>query len=146
MRCYRYAVIPHAILESILTIHRLRMSDCVVLKNPGKNSVQIVWPENAPDAMATITRVTMEPGAVSERHVHTSSEQIWIVERGEALLLLTDARPEIVRQGDIIRTPAGEIHGIENTGAEVFAYLAVTCPPENMATFYKSREKSMGQK
>ena len=73
--------------EAQLTIQRLKIDEAVVLRNPGKKSVQIVWPENAPEALATITRVTMEPGAVSPRHSHARSEQIWIVERGSGRLL-----------------------------------------------------------
>ncbi len=117
-------------------IERSSVTDAVVLHRPGKQSVQIVWPESSSDARATITRVTMAPGSVSPRHNHPTSEQIWIVEQGEAVLLLDDSRTEKVAAGDVIRTPAGDIHGIENTGQAPFAYLAVTCPPENMSGFY----------
>jgi hypothetical protein len=43
---------------------------------------------NAPDAQVSITRVVMEPGAISPRHSHPRSEQTWIVESGSATLLL----------------------------------------------------------
>ena len=38
--------------------------------------LQIVRPKNAPDASVTITRVTMEAGATSARHMHPVSEPI----------------------------------------------------------------------
>lgn len=122
-----------------MTLYRSRMSDCVVLSNLGKESIQIVWPENVPDSNVTITRVIMQPGAVSVRHAHLRAEQIWIIEDGEALLLLDGGKREIIQQGDIIRTPAGEVHGIENFGVSKFIYLAVTSPAENMEKFYSSR-------
>ena len=62
----------------------------------------------------------MEPGSVSERHAHTCSEQIWIVERGEGILLLGNEKTEALHAGDIVRTPAGEIHGVANKGKEPF--------------------------
>ncbi len=77
-----------------MAVQRLTIKQATVLRNPGKQSVQIVSPENAPDAAVTITRVTMEPGAISPRHSHARSEQIWIVEEGSTTLLLADGRSE----------------------------------------------------
>jgi mannose-6-phosphate isomerase-like protein (cupin superfamily) len=55
-----------------------------VLTKPGIASEQIVWPQNAPDAQVTITRVTMRPGTTSNTHSHPESEQTWIIEQGSA--------------------------------------------------------------
>jgi quercetin dioxygenase-like cupin family protein len=123
-----------------LTIQRL--SDFMTLQNPGIPSVQIVCPDNAPEARVTIARVTMEPGATSARHAHPTSEQIWLIERGSALLLMTDDRTDGLRAGDVVRTPAGTIHGVTNTGAEPFVYLAVTTPPLDFTPVYKGRQTS----
>jgi len=123
-----------------MTIHRLSLDRAAVLHHPGKQSAQILWPENAPDAQITMTRVIMDPGAISIRHSHAASEQTWIVEAGSATLLLADDHTEEMTTGDIIRTPAGDIHGIENTGTEPFIYLTVTTPPEDMTKFYVGRK------
>jgi quercetin dioxygenase-like cupin family protein len=77
-----------------MSIQRLSAVDFATLENLGVRSVQIVWPKNAPEALATITRVTMEPGAISARHSHPNSEQIWIVERGRATLLMDQDRTD----------------------------------------------------
>jgi mannose-6-phosphate isomerase-like protein (cupin superfamily) len=119
-----------------MTIQRLSTRDVTVLENPGKRSEQLVWPQNAPDASMTITRVTMEPGSVSVRHAHPQSEQIWIVERGSGQLLLDGAQSEL-NAGDIVRTPAGDIHGVENTGKEPLVYLAITTPPQDFRPAYQ---------
>ena len=71
-----------------MSIQRLSAVDFEVLENLGVRSLQIVWPKNAPEALVTITRVTMEPGSISARHSHPDREQIWIVERGRAMLLM----------------------------------------------------------
>lgn len=123
-------------------IQRLSASDFQTLENPGFKSVQIVWPENAPDALVTITRVTMEPGSISMRHSHPNNEQIWIVERGDATLLLDQDHTASLKAGDVVRTPPGSVHGVENTGQEPFVYLAVTTPPQDFRRAYRGSARS----
>jgi quercetin dioxygenase-like cupin family protein len=125
-----------------LTIQHFSAADFTTLLNPGVRSVQIVWPENEPEARVTITRVTMEPGAVSARHAHPVSEQIWLIEQGSAELLKADGDTEVLRAGDVVRTPAGMIHGVANTGDEPFIYLAVTTPPQDFTASYKTQHRS----
>jgi len=120
-------------------VQRIQPSDFEVLSNPGITSLQILWPANAPAARATITRVTIEPGAVSRRHAHPNSEQIWIVESGTATMLLADDATQIIGTGDVLRTPVGEIHGVVNTGNEPFVYLSVTIPPQDFMAAYQRR-------
>lgn len=119
-----------------MAVQRLRVADCAILAKTGIQSQQLIWSNNSPEAQVTITHVTMVPGAVSKRHAHAHAEQIWIVEQGEGLLLLANDRSERLHQGDIIRTPAGEVHGVENTGSGPLIYLAVTTPPQNFAKAY----------
>ena len=119
-----------------MAVERWRILECDVLVKPGIRSRQMVWPKNSPESQATITHVTMEPGSVSERHAHARSEQIWIVERGEGMVLLANEQTEVLRAGDIVRTPAGEIHGVVNSGKEPLVYLAVTTPPQNFSSAY----------
>ena len=112
------------------------VDDATVLRRPGTDSAQILWPDNAPNAQMTVTRVTMQPGAISPPHVHVNSEQVWIVEKGAATLLLGEGGTVLITAGQVVRTPPGESHGIENTGSEVFGYLSITTPPENFTTHY----------
>ena len=121
-----------------MSIQRWRIPECDVLVKPGIQSRQLVWPKNSPESQATITHVTMEPGSVSERHTHKGSEQIWIVERGEGILLLENEQTEVLCKGDIVRTPAGEIHGVANKGKEPFVYLSVTAPPQDFSFAYNT--------
>ena len=125
-----------------MAIQRLSAADFTTLHNPGFRSVQIVWPNNAPKARVTITRVTMEPGATSARHVHPVSEQIWLIEQGCALLLMDDGETDGLRAGDVVRTPAGTIHGVTNTSSEPFVYLAVTTPPQDFTPAYEGPQTS----
>jgi len=127
-----------------MAVERWRALECDVLTKAGIPSRQLVWPKNSPASLATITRVTMAPGAVSERHAHARPEQIWIVERGEGVLLLGDEQTEVLGAGDIVRTPAGDVHGVVNDGKEPLVYLAVTAPPQNFASAYNSMASANG--
>ena len=127
-----------------MAVQKWRALDADVLVKPGIQSRQLVWPKNSPEGQTTITHVTMEPGSVSERHAHQRSEQIWIVERGEGLLLLGNEQTEALRAGDIVRTPANEIHGVANSGREPLVYLAVTTPPQNFSYAYRTIARAGG--
>ena len=115
---------------------RLAVADAPLLTRPGKTSAQIVSRQNAPEARITVTRVVMQPGAVSPVHRHEGAEQTWIVERGSAQLLTEDGAAGRLVVGDVVITPPGQSHGVENTGDEAFVYLTVTTPPEDMTSFY----------
>ena len=119
-----------------MAVQRWRVLECNVLIKTGIQSRQLVWSKNSPQSQVTMTHVIMEPGSVSERHAHERSEQIWIVERGEGMVLLANEQTEVLRAGDIVRTPAGEIHGVVNSGKEPLVYLAVTTPPQNFSSAY----------
>lgn len=86
----------------------------------------------------TVTRVTIEPGGGQPRHSHPASEQIWIIERGSADMLLADGQTRAIRAGDVVRTPPGEIHGLHNGGNEPFIYLAITAPPVDFREAYET--------
>jgi mannose-6-phosphate isomerase-like protein (cupin superfamily) len=125
-----------------MAIQRLSARDVTVLRNPGKDSEQLVWPKNAPDSSITITRVTMQPRAVSTLHAHARSEQIWLVERGSGTLLMAAGCEAKIEAGDIVRTPAGDAHGVVNSGSEPLIYLAITTPPEDFTKRYAGQARS----
>ena len=50
-----------------------------------------------------------------------------------------------ISAGDIIRTPPGETHGVENTGEEALIYLAVTTPPQDFSAAYVRAQQSRDQ-
>ena len=108
------------------------------LSNPGIESTQLLSPHNSASTRVTITSVTVFPGAEQPRHMHDSSEQIWIAIEGTGLLLLKDEATLEFRQGQIVRFEDGDIHGFRNTSFSVFRYLPVTSPPINFSYAYAS--------
>ena len=81
-------------------------------------------------------RVTVAPGASNPRHSHAHSEQVWVALRGNARLLLDGSTTEPFREGDVVRFVDGDVHDLENLGAEDFVYFSVTSPPINFRAAY----------
>jgi quercetin dioxygenase-like cupin family protein len=108
-----------------------------VLSNPGVTSLQLLSPHNSASNRVTITRVTVEPGAVQPRHQHASSEQIWLAISGNGSLLLADGGTLAITAGQVVRFADGDIHGFENSGSEAFIYISVTSPPINFSYAYE---------
>jgi len=106
--------------------------------NPGVTSRQLLHPGNAPSARVTITRVTLEPGAVNSRHSHSGSEQTWIALEGSGEILLANDASTPFTEGDVARFAPGDVHGLRNTGAVPFVYIAVTSPPLDFRGAYQS--------
>ena len=107
-----------------------------VFSNSGVESQQLLFPENSSSSRVTITKVTVAPGAVSPRHHHEASEQIWVALLGTGTLLLGGGESRPIQAGDVVRFADGDIHGIENTGTPPFVYLSVTAPPINFRQAY----------
>ena len=112
--------------------------------NSGVTSHQLLFPENSTSGRVTITKVVFEPGAISPRHQHPSSEQVWVALRGTGLLLLANDQTVPFSAGDIARFEDGDIHGFQNTGAGPFEYLSVTSPPINFRAAYASSWTTKG--
>ena len=87
-------------------------------------------------ARVTITRVTVQPGAINPPHRHPASEQIWVALEGSGILLLDDERTEPFAAGDVVRFADGDLHGFRNPGDVPFIYLSVTAPPVNFREAY----------
>lgn len=116
----------------------IRRTDMPCFSNSGVVSEQLLFPENSKSERVTITRVTVAPGAVSPRHVHATSEQIWVGLKGRASLLLADMATASFGEGDVVRFEEGDVHGVRNPGTEEFVYLSVTSPPLNFRAAYSA--------
>ncbi len=54
-------------------------------------------------------------------------------------MLLADGQTQVIKAGEVLRTPAGEVHGVVNTGSQPFVYLAITAPPQDFTAAYRHR-------
>jgi quercetin dioxygenase-like cupin family protein len=108
------------------------------LSNPGVRSTQLLSPHNSVSNRVTITSVTVDVGAEQPRHVHKTSEQIWIALEGTGTLLLEGDSTLAFHQGEVVRFEDGDVHGFRNTSAAPFTYLSITSPPINFSYAYKT--------
>ncbi|TAG05479.1 MAG: cupin domain-containing protein [Burkholderiales bacterium] len=108
------------------------------LANPGVESTQLLSPHNSTSTRLTITSVVVEPGAEQPRHIHQTSEQIWIALEGSGTLLLKDDTTMAFDQGDVVRFVDGDVHGFKNTSNAPVSYLSVTSPPIDFSYAYKT--------
>ena len=114
----------------------LRKASITTLSNSGVQSEQLLFPENSSSCRVTITRVTMQPGAINPPHRHAESEQVWVALEGRGTLLLDGGRTEVFAEGDVVRFEEGDVHGFRNATDAPFIYLSVTSPPVNFRAAY----------
>jgi len=114
----------------------LRKASITTLSNAGVQSEQLLFPENSSSRRVTITRVTLQPGAVNPPHRHAESEQVWVALEGRGTLLLDGGRTEPFAAGDVVRFEEGDLHGFHSAADAVFIYLSVTSPPVNFRAAY----------
>ncbi|MES1196115.1 MAG: cupin domain-containing protein [Steroidobacter sp.] len=120
-------------------MEHLSPNDFKLLTNPGVASLQLLSPHNSQSTQVTITRVTVEAGAVQERHQHESSEQILLALSGNGTLLFSDEKTSSFSEGELVRFAKGEIHGFHNTGNKPFVYISVTSPPVDFSNAYQHK-------
>ena len=64
-----------------------------------------------------VGRTVLPPGARHERHSHPHADEFLVVMSGRGIIY-TDTGEEPSVSGDVIFTPAGHIHGFNNTSDE----------------------------
>jgi mannose-6-phosphate isomerase-like protein (cupin superfamily) len=66
----------------------------------------------------------LPPGAVSGEHLHTRTEEVYLILRGRGEVTL-DGRPHRVAAGDAVLTGLGTRHGLRNTGTEPLEWFVI---------------------
>ncbi len=122
----------------------IRPGNMQVLSNPGVQSTQLLNPANSASPRLTLTRVVVEPGAENVRHVHETSEQVWVALKGRGVLLLADGGVQPFEAGEVARFAEGEVHGFRNDSSEPFEYISATSPPIDFGPAYKSSASQEG--
>jgi len=67
----------------------------------------------------------LAPGQRIAPHVH-AGDHVWAVFEGEGLYLSEGLTPRPVGPGTVLVAPAGESHGVENTGTEGLVFLSIS--------------------
>ena len=70
----------------------------------------------------------VKPGQQVMSHMHTVSDDIWIVMQGTGLFHPEPGQDVRVSAGQVIVNPAGTCHGVTNDGDEDFVFVGVIAP------------------
>ena len=65
------------------------------------------------------------PGQRIAPHIH-AGDHVWTVYEGEGNYLSEGGDPQPISPGTILVAPAGESHGVENTGEKGLVFLSVS--------------------
>ncbi|MET8090842.1 cupin domain-containing protein [Micromonospora sp. NPDC005220] len=77
----------------------------------------------------------LPPGGLSGEHLHTRTEEVYILLTGSGQILL-NGRSTPVRAGDVVLTGIGTRHGLLNTGPATLSWLVVeVLGPDTAAVF-----------
>ncbi|WP_035796778.1 cupin domain-containing protein [Kitasatospora mediocidica] len=66
----------------------------------------------------------LPPGAISGEHLHTRTEEVYVLLSGRGEITL-DGRAVHVEAGDVVLTGLGSRHGLRNTGPEPLEWLVI---------------------
>ncbi len=70
-----------------------------------------------------VNRCRMEPGRAFQAHYHEDMEEIFIILKGKAEILVHGEEAEM-GEGEAVVIPAGEVHQMKNVGGKDLEYLA----------------------
>jgi len=106
----------------------LRRGNVTPLRDP---RYATLWELGGPDTgLKTLSAalVSVDPGAVSPRHWHHMTEEMYLITAGRGVVHL-DGQDLPVRPGDSISIPPGVVHAIGNPGRGPLTMWVVTSPP-----------------
>ena len=78
-------------------------------------------------ANQSLAEATVPPGALTERHYHRRSEEIYLFLAGAGRMALGDEERDI-RAGDCVVIPPGTPHHLHNTGTDPLVLLCCCAP------------------
>jgi mannose-6-phosphate isomerase-like protein (cupin superfamily) len=102
-----------------MSVKVLKLEDVESTKVLGGTLKRMFNPTHAGTKHMTFSVGYFTPGEGLKAHIHPESEEVYYVVRGEGTVYLGEKRKPLPAEPDTaIYIPAGEIHGVENTGRE----------------------------
>ncbi len=83
----------------------------------------IIWDDKIVALIAEI-----QPGMQKWGHVHPASDSMVFILEGEGEYILDENNTRSVKAGDVCFAPAGQVHGVHNSGKAPIRYLCVEGP------------------
>ena len=71
---------------------------------------------------------TLLPGKTFRRHLHDNMEEVFIIVKGRAKIMV-DAEMAEISDGDVVVIPVGSVHSMENLGQENVEFISLGIAP-----------------
>jgi len=93
----------------------------------GSEIRELLNAQNSSIRNQSLAEATLAPGAVTHRHYHPQSEEVYYILQGQGRMYLEDEE-RTVNPGDAIAIPPGYKHYIHNTGSTPLVFLCCCAP------------------
>ncbi|AFY75257.1 cupin domain-containing protein [Synechococcus sp. PCC 7502] len=71
----------------------------------------------------------LNPHQIISAHIHPYGQDTWTILAGEGQYFLDETgNTQIIRAGDVVVAPIGNVHGVINTGTEPLIFISVVTP------------------
>ena len=91
---------------------------------PAKATKHILYQNDRTNAVVWV----IPPGEELPAHYHPETDDVWIILQGRGEYYLGQGRTRTIEAGMVIPAEKGDIHGVKNTGSELFVFAAVSAP------------------
>jgi len=108
--------------------HSTYQSVPLYITKDGSTIRELMHPAVHGNRNQSLAEARLEPGAVTELHLHRRSEELYHITAGEGVMTLGDAQ-FVVRVGDTVCIPPGTPHRLRNTGGTTLVVLCCCSPP-----------------
>lgn len=90
----------------------------------GKYFVRTLLTDEFDSSMKYVRELTLEPGSSIGMHKHENDEEIYYVISGSGIMIVDDEENP-VKEGDIVLTKSGSIHGLRNNTQDILKIFVV---------------------
>jgi mannose-6-phosphate isomerase-like protein (cupin superfamily) len=108
-------------------IEKLSLAEPFITKD-GSEIRELAGTPTGNSVNQSLAEATVPPGAETEEHYHSVSEEIYFFTSGTGVMKLGDEEAG-VSAGDAVVIPPGTPHKLRNTGAEPLKLLCCCAPP-----------------
>ena len=102
---------------------------------PGRTLQWVITSENTDAQHCTSCLIRVPPGAtVKPAHSHPNGEEIIHIVHGTGRVWI-EGKVDPVRTGTTVLFPQGDIHMLQNTGADEMKVICFFAPPSDLGTY-----------
>jgi mannose-6-phosphate isomerase-like protein (cupin superfamily) len=93
----------------------------------GSDIRELLAHRNSSIRQQSLAEARLPPGATTAPHFHRQTEEIYYITHGSGEMRIGD-ESRIVRPGDAIAIPPGQVHSITNSSSDTLRFLCCCAP------------------